>query len=172
MNTMGKNDGSFLEGCSIREMRPDEYPLLEKFLYDAIFQEEGEEPLPISIVQDPSIAVYMEHFGQPGDICVVAEYERSIVGAVWTRVWAGSRKGYGYIDDHTPELSISIDKHFRNDGIGSSLLQAILTLLSSKGYGQVSLSVQRRNRASELYRKVGFQVLGEHDEDLLMVFRL
>jgi len=45
---------------------------------------------------------------RPDDLCMVAESCRHILGAVWTRILAGKVKGYGNVDDHTPEFAISV----------------------------------------------------------------
>ena len=45
----------------------------------------------------------------------------------------------------------------------------LLQLLREDGYMQVSLSVQKTNYAVRMYRKVGFEVLKETDEEYIMV---
>jgi hypothetical protein len=47
--------------------------------------------------------MYTDDFGQDDDNALVAEIDRKIVGAVWTRVV----NDYGHIDDETPSLPIS-----------------------------------------------------------------
>ena len=44
---------------TIRELREDEYPLLNEFLYEAIFVPEGTEPPPRSIIDAPELQVYV-----------------------------------------------------------------------------------------------------------------
>lgn len=44
----------------IREMRPDEYPLLSDFLYEAIFQKDETNPAPKTIINEPALQVYVE----------------------------------------------------------------------------------------------------------------
>lgn len=39
---------------TIRPMQPSEYPLLQEFLYEAIFIPEGLEPLPREIIFHPN----------------------------------------------------------------------------------------------------------------------
>ena len=59
---------------SIREILPKEVPLLEDFLYEAIFIPEGAVPPPKSIVKNKDLQVYIQGFGQkPDDKCLVAE---------------------------------------------------------------------------------------------------
>ncbi len=44
--------------------------------------------------------------------------------------------------------------------------------LKNKGYKQISLSVQKANYAVNMYRKTGFAVVKEHEEEYIMVCRL
>ncbi|MDO5422441.1 MAG: N-acetyltransferase [Eubacteriales bacterium] len=148
-------------------MRPGEYPLLEDFLYDAIYLPKGSTPPPREIIRRPELAVYVEHFGQPDDRCLVAEDGGCFFGAVWTRILAGNVKGYGNLDSRTPEVAISVKKEFRRQGIGRKLMEEMLVLLKKDGYESVSLSVNKENYAYQMYRKLGFQTVKEQDEDFL-----
>ncbi len=68
---------------TIREMQRAEYPLLESFLYEAIFIPNGVEPPPKSIIYRPELQVYVSEFGKKKhDIAFVAEIDGKIVGAV------------------------------------------------------------------------------------------
>lgn len=156
----------------IRLIRPEEYPLLKEFLYDAIYLPEGAAAPPREIINQPELAAYITDFGQPDDLCMVAEAYGNILGAAWTRILAGKVKGYGNVDDHTPEFAISVKKEFRQQGIGSELMQEMIVLLKNRGYEKVSLSVNKDNYAYRMYQKLGFHVLREQDEDYLMVLSL
>lgn len=155
---------------NLRPLKQEEYSLLEDFLYDAIFVPVGEEALPRSVLLEPSIQNYYQDFGRAHDYCLVAEQEGKLLGAVWARVLSGPVKGYGYVDEHTPELAISVQNEFRGKGIGTALLRAMLDLLQRAGYGQTSLSVQKENPAVDLYKRLGFTTLEEKDEDYLMLY--
>ncbi|MDO5547416.1 MAG: GNAT family N-acetyltransferase [Eubacteriales bacterium] len=153
---------------SIRAIKADEYPLLDDFLYEAIFIPEGMEPPPKKIIQQPELQVYVSEFGKKDDHCLVAEADGKIVGAVWARIM----KDYGHIDDDTPSLAISLWKEYRGLGIGTALMQDMLQLLRSRGYRGVSLSVQKVNYAHKMYRTVGFAVVSETQEEYSMICRL
>ena len=115
----------------IREMYPQEYPLLAKFLYESIFQREGEELLPRTIISQPDLQVYIQDFGTlKDDACLCAEADEQVVGAVWVR----NIHGYGDLDDETPEFAISLFKEYRGCGIGTELMKQMLELLRNKGY--------------------------------------
>ncbi len=159
----------FMKGNVIREIRSEEIPLLNDFLYEAIFIPEGVPVPPRSIIENEVLQVYVRDFGKKADDrCLVAEVEGKVIGAVWTRVM----NDYGHIADGIPSLAISIYKDYRHKGIGTDLLRKMLQLLKRDGYPQVSLSVQKANYAFRLYLKAGFEVLKETEEEYLMVCRL
>lgn len=157
---------------TIRPLRPDEYPLLKDFTYQAIFQRENEPQLPYSVLDQPELALYYHHFGKPGDHCLLAEQAGQPAGAVWTRILGGEIKGFGHLDNNTPEFAIALYPGCRNRGIGTELMKAMLELLQKQGYQQASLAVQKDNYAVSLYLKTGFSVLKELDTEYLMVCRL
>ncbi len=152
----------------IREIRAREYPILSDFLYEAIFIPEGMEKPPKSVIEQPELQVYVADFGKEDDWCLVAETEDRIVGAVWVRIM----NDYGHIDDETPSLAISLYEEYRRLGIGTALMKAMLELLKDKGYKQVSLSVQKANYAFSMYRRAGFEVVDEREEEYIMICRL
>lgn len=153
---------------NIREIQPNEYPLLDNFLYDAIFIPEGIAPPPMNIIQLPELQHYILNFGtQKDDFCLVAEIDKKPIGAVWVRIM----NDYGHVDEQTPSLSISIKKEYRKKGIGTTLMKQMLFYLQQKGYHQVSLSVQKANYASKMYLKLGFEIVKTNQEDYIMVYR-
>ena len=152
----------------IRQLKKDEDKILEVFLYEAIFIPEGVEPPPKDIINHPDLNIYISDFGGKTDLCYVAEVSKKIVGAAWTRII----NDYGHIDDETPSLSISLLKEFRNQGIGTTMVKQILKKLKEQGYKQVSLSVQKKNYAFNMYKNVGFEIVRENKEDYIMVCRL
>lgn len=77
----------------------------------------------------------------------------------WCRLFRGTDRGFGYVDDDTPELSIAVWEAFRGKGIGGRLLDATISEAKSRGYGGLSLIVQRGNRSVSLYRRSGFKIL-------------
>ena len=152
----------------IRQIKESEYPVLSDFLYEAIFIPEGTEKPPKSIIEQPELQVYIADFGKTDDWCLVAEIKEKIVGAVWVRIM----NDYGHIDDKTPSFAISLYEEYRHLGVGTALMRAMLQLLKDKGYKQTSLSVQKANYAVNMYRKAGFEVVCENDEEYIMVCQL
>ena len=150
-------------------MRMDERPLLNDFLYEAIYIPDGVAPPPRSIILNDDLQVYVRDFGmQPDDRCLVAVVDERVTGAVWTRIM----KDYGHVADDIPSLAISLYKEYRNQGIGSDLLGQMLQLLRQDGYHKVSLSVQKENYAAGMYLKAGFEVWKETPEEYIMVCNL
>lgn len=154
---------------TIRHLAPAEYPLLEDFLYNAIFIPDGVSPPPREIVKQPELQLYIKDFGKkPADIALCAEADSKVVGAVWVRIM----EDYGHIDDNTPSFAISLYKEYRSLGIGTALMSKMLEELKNAGFAQASLAVQKANYAVKMYRKVGFETVGENDEEFIMLCRL
>lgn len=153
----------------VREMKETEYPLLSNFLYEAIFVPEGVIPPPKSIIQRPELQIYIEDFGKNyGDHAFVAEVDKKIVGAVWVRLM----KDYGYIDEHTPSFAISLYSTYRGFGIGTAMMKTMLAHLKQQGFKRASLAVQKNNYAFHMYQKLDFKIMGENEEEYIMVHDL
>ena len=150
----------------IRKLDISEASLLKEFTYLAIYVPQGVKMPPKSIVELPELKVYYKNFGsENGDICLVAETDNKIVGAVWTRIV----NDFAHIDDNTPSLAIAVAKESRGKGIGTRLLNDMLTVLKVEGFLSVSLSVQKENYAVKMYEKAGFDVVQNNGEELVML---
>lgn len=157
----------------IREIKQSELGILEDMLYQAIYQPDKKNLIPRSVLNIPEVNAYIRDFGkEKADYCLVADFEGEIIGTIWVRIISGDIKGYGYVDDHTPEFAISLFDEYRNQGVGSQLMTAMIDYLRKNGYKQASLNVKKENYAVRLYHKVGFEVIREDDEDYLMVLNL
>lgn len=149
----------------VREMRPQEYLLLEDFLYEAIFQRDETNLVPKSIINKQELQVYINKFGnKKDDYCLCAEVEGKVVGAVWVR----NIKGYGSIDEITPEFAISLYRDFRGYGIGTEMMKMMLAYLKKVGYSKTSLAVQKDNYALKMYLNVGFEIIDESEEEYIL----
>ena len=151
---------------TIREIDESEYRVLEDFLYEAIFIPKGVEAPPREIIYKPELQVYIADFGKKlGDLALVAETDNKIVGAVWVRIM----NDYGHIDDETPSFAISLYNEYRKQGIGTALMVSMLNKLKNAGYRQASLAVQKENYAVKMYKKVGFEIVDENNEEYIMI---
>lgn len=154
---------------TIRTMKKQEFPLLEDFLYEAIFIPEGMEVPPKSVISLPELQTYIKDFGLlKDDFALVAEIEKQIVGAVWVRII----NDYGHIDSSTPSLAIFLYKDYRKHGIGIAMMKEMLNLLRNHGYKSVSLSVQKANYAAKMYQKLGFKIVNENKDEWIMICHL
>ena len=154
---------------TIREMRIDEYPLLDDFLYQAIYQPDKTNLAPKSIINNSELQVYIKGFGtQKDDHCFCAEVDNKVVGAVWVR----NINGYGSIDDVTVEFAISVFDEYQKMGIGTALMNRMLEHLKELNYPKASLAVQKGNYAVRMYQKVGFEIACENEQKYIMIHRL
>lgn len=153
----------------IRPIAEGEEVLLEDFLYEAIFVPEGMSAPPKSIIKRPELQVYITDFGKKtDDIGLFAEVDKRVVGAVWVRIM----NDYGHIDNATPSFAISLYKDYRGFGIGTALMREMLRILKDRGYKQASLAVQKANYAVKMYKKVGFEIADQNEEEYIMLCRL
>lgn len=142
-------------------------------LYDAIFVEEGQPKLPKSIIEEPSLAKYIANFGSNKyDLCLVAVENEELIGACWGRIFDENNKGYGFLDSETPELSIAIKERFRNNGVGTELIKRITENYRALGIQSLSLSVDKKNLAVVLYKRIGFKVKIETEKSVVMRMEL
>ena len=153
----------------VRALREQETAVLDDFLYEAIFIPKGVTPPPKDIIKRPELQVYVENFGKrAGDTALVAEADGQIVGAVWVRIM----NDYGHIDDNTPSFAVSLYKEYRSKGIGTRLMSEMLDTLREAGFSQASLAVQKANYAVKMYKKLGFEIVDENEEEYIMLCKL
>jgi ribosomal protein S18 acetylase RimI-like enzyme len=152
-----------------RTISPSDEPSLWDVLYEAIYTPPGEPPPPRSVVYEPEMAHYVAGWGQRGDLGVIAidSHTRRPAGAAWVRLLQGDNRGYGYVDNATPELTIAVLPAYRGKGVGTQLLTELLRMAATQ-YRAVSLSVWKENPARRLYERLGFVVVQEDDNTLTM----
>ena len=152
----------------IRSLVPEDEPFLWEMLYQALYVSEGQSAWPRAIIHRPELACYVQGWGRESDCGFLASdaVTGQPLGAVWIRLLVGEYKGYGYVDDHTPELDIAVLPEYRGQGIGTQLLKHLFA--SACGQSSISLSVSAGNPAVKLYSRFGFTVVSRTDESLLM----
>jgi ribosomal protein S18 acetylase RimI-like enzyme len=111
---------------------------------------------------------YVENWGRPGDAAVIALDRGFPVGAAWYRLFKENRRGYGFVDEATPELSIAVVPSRRGHGIGGELMTALLDQARREGYKTISLSVAKDSPAIGLYERYGFARVDERDGAVTM----
>jgi ribosomal protein S18 acetylase RimI-like enzyme len=156
-------------GYTIRPITPADEPFLWEALYHAIYLAPGDTPPERDIVNRPELARYARGWDDVNDIGFVAVSQeiQQPIGAAWIRLLTSDNRGYGYIDDATPELSIAVLPEYRGQGVGTGLLTHLLQAVSIHRRS-VSLSVEAGNLASRLYRRLGFEIVRTSGTSLIM----
>jgi ADP-ribose pyrophosphatase YjhB (NUDIX family)/ribosomal protein S18 acetylase RimI-like enzyme len=144
----------------IRPITASDEPFLREVVYYAIYVPEGTPPPSQDVLNRPDVAKYVRAWGREGDRGFVAidTQSQARVGATWFRLFNSQDRGYGYVDDSTPELTIAILPEYRGQGIGTRLLGQLLESAASH-YRALSLSVDPDNPALRLYKRLGFEAV-------------
>jgi ribosomal protein S18 acetylase RimI-like enzyme len=114
----------------------------------------AQQPSIASVRSQPYLARYAADWGRYGDCGYVASQQGIPIGAAWLRLWLGER-GFGYVNDETPELGLAVLPDYRGRGIGPELLDRVLQSARERFAG-VSLSVRSDNPVLRLYERSGF----------------
>ena len=170
---------------NIRLIRATETAVLQRMLYLAIFVPPGEPAPDKSIVNEPRLAAIHENWGRPGDLALVAirshvhgggaagivgeHGNRPVIGAAWYRLFPADAPGYGFVSSDVPELAVAVVPECRGMGVGTALLRALISRASEVGYRAISLSVESRNPALRLYKRLGFQVVKSGESPTMLL---
>jgi GNAT superfamily N-acetyltransferase len=148
----------------IRLAQPDDEPFLWDMGWEATAVDDGMRALGREAAfAIPHVRRYLDGWGHPGDAAVVAVVDGRRLGAAWYRLFPAEEPGWGFVASDVPELSIGVATGARGAGIGSALLDALLTMAREQRFRAVSLSVDRQNPARRLYERKGFHDAGISD---------
>lgn len=141
----------------IRNLKKKELEFLKDMLYESIYIPENIKNKE-ELLNSPSIKKYYKDWGKEGDTALIAiDKNNQAVGAVWYRLFDESNKGYGFVNNRTPELGIAVTKEARGLGIGTLLMKKIIQQAKEDGYKSLSLSVDPKNTSAvHIYRKLDF----------------
>jgi len=114
------------------------------------------------------VRLYVEGWGRPTDVGVVAVVDGQAAGACWMRL-VPDRQGLAYVDDDTPQLGIALTPEFQHRGLGKPMMKAALATAWQHGYRKVSLTVHPENPARFMYEACGFTTTGFRNTYHLMV---
>lgn len=105
---------------------------------------------------------WIKSFEANGGVLLVAEVEGQIVGLL------NLNRGARLRTRHTGVMGISVRKDYWNQGIGTKLIQSVLEWAKEQdGLEIIHLSVLKHNeRAIYVYKKMGFQIVGERPRNL------
>ncbi len=160
-----------MQDVSFRQATAADQAFMWEMLYKSLYVPVGHEPFSRAILKPPNIARYVEGWGRDGDLALIAAQDSVDVGAAWLRLFKGEARGYGYVDDETPELSVALLPEYRGKGIGTALMGRLLEQAGLR-YKAVSLTVSNENPAKKLYERLGFVKVGEDDTSAIMCKRL
>lgn len=114
----------------------------------------GAEGLPLSEEDEAAFLAQMED--SKDSVMLVAKADEAIIGNA-------SLSRLPRRMNHRGELCIAVAKEYWNKGIGSRLLENILTFAKENSFEVLDLQVRSDNvRAIRLYEKFGFQKTGTH----------
>lgn len=131
-------------------LRSSEQYLAKELLgYAAGLDERGER-----VDKYPSLEQYERNYGfYSGDIGVYIIVANKVAGGGWVRLLAN---GYGHVDHDTPELVLAVKPEFRNQGIGTAVMNQLFIEVS-KIFSGISLSVEETSPAVSFYERLGFK---------------
>ena len=108
---------------AVRLALPADEPFLLTMLFYAAHAHEEPGARPEQLLANPPLARYVVGFGRrAGDLGVVAESGSRALGAAWVRLLAGDERGYGWVDDETPELAIAVSPEAVGRAVGTRML--------------------------------------------------
>ncbi|WML39700.1 GNAT family N-acetyltransferase [Neobacillus sp. OS1-2] len=159
----------------VKSLEQCEHGLLDfltDMMYESIHIPEN-KPSKEELLNSPDLKKYSEEWGRKDDRAIIAFEDNFPVGAAWYRLYTENQKGYGYIDDKTPELGIAVMKNARGKGIGKLLMEKLIETASSDGFSSLSLSVDPKNsQAVQLYKKLGFEQCGHSGTSWTMIYTI
>lgn len=168
--------------CRLRPAVRDDEPFLWSMLFEAAHAAEDGMTHPDELRAVPELARYVEGWGRPDDLGVVAlagppgkvggpagkvadpaggdagPRGEAAAGAAWARLLTRDMPGYGYVDDDTPEVAIAVAPGGRAGGTGGLLLRALVAAARPRFPG-LCLSVRSGNPARRLYERAGFRLV-------------
>lgn len=154
------------------ELRPatrEDVPFLRRMLLEAVNWDPHRPPLsPDAAMASHDIAHYVDHWPGRRDAGVVADR----AGAAWWTYFDLGDPGYGFVSPDVPEVTIAVVAEQRGRGLGRRLLTALHDLAEARGVERLSLSVEKANRAANLYRSLGYEVVADDGAAWTMVVQL
>ena len=141
-------------------------PFMKKMLYEAAYWNPAVEKSPFEEeFSQPEVAVILESWGRSGDTVLIAEISGNHpIGAAWFRFYTKEMHSYGFYNEKTPEIAIAVQEEYRNKGVGTALLKALIAEARWQNIKNLSLSVDKGNYAVHMYEKIGFRNIDDQEE--------
>lgn len=162
---------------SLRRARADDEP----FLWEMLFEAAAVDAQTRALGREKALGLaanrkYLEGWGRAGDAGLVASDEAGErLGAAWYRLFGEGARGYGFVSERVPELTIAVVERARGRGVGRALLMALMDVARESGFAALSLSVDRNSRALSFYERLGFNdagLSGKEDSSVTLLARL
>lgn len=160
------------DGVTVRAAAAGDADFLADMLVEAANWPSHVDRTKVDTLADPAIAHYVAGWPRANDLGVVAVDGDRPVGAAWLRFFTEVEPAYGFVRADVPELAIGVVADQRGRGVGRTLLRALADAARSAGIERISLSVERANRAIELYRAAGYRTVSSRDHADTMVLDL
>jgi len=154
-------------GIELRTAHASDHDLIRRTVALAAHWRDQQVPHELS----PDVDKYFANWGRTGDVGVLAFAGIEFVGGAHVRRFERAHGAYGYVDDDIPELTIGVEAGFRRRGIAVVLLAALKAKVIEADMHGISLSVEPDNGARHLYAKMGFDLIEDRGNDLLMLWR-
>ena len=106
----------------------------------------------------PFVAAHLAGWRRLEDFGFIAELNGGAVGAAWARQFSPDEEPAFYVDEHTPEVTIGVHPHARGQGVGGTLLDALIAEATHRSAG-LCLNVRHDNPARRLYERIGFRLV-------------
>jgi ribosomal protein S18 acetylase RimI-like enzyme len=149
---------------SIRPAASDDGAFMADMLVEAAnWSPERKKRSRSHVLSDPRTAHYIAGWRRDTDLGVIAEAGGERIGAAWLRYFPAADPGYGFVADDVPELTIGVAVSWRGRGVGRAMLRAVAGQAVSAGIRRISLSVERKNIAQQLYLSEGYQIVDSSD---------
>ena len=157
----------------LRAARNEDQEFLTDMLLEAINWLPGRNFSLDHVLADPRLFHYIAGWQRQDDLGVIAVGpDGQPRGGAWLRYLSGDDPGYGYVSYDVPELTIGVRAEWRGQGIGRALLRELIQTSRRQGIKRISLSVERANRAIQLYIDEGFTVVEQLEDANTMVLDL
>ena len=123
--------------------------------------DEGGESLESARV-NPILAPYVEGYGRPGDLGVIAidAATSTNAGAAWIRTMPAGWPLHRFVDAAIPELAIAVVPAYVGRGAGTRMIAHLMDSAAAI-YPAIALSVRSTNPAKALYERMGFATVAE-----------
>ncbi len=157
------------ETVTIRPLAPADEPLLVRATLDNLnwceqrFTERD-------VNSRPDFRRYTRLVFERGDFGFVGARADERIGAAWAQFLPADDRGYGFLDESTPEVGLWVRDDWRGRGVGRLLLRQLQQEARDRGIARLSLSVEAGNHhARHLYASEKFtQVMGREGDGVMV----